>query len=138
MSEIKTRKYKCTGCGEDRPCYLESNQEPNSNDWMQVEELKCVLDETNQTSYNWVEVKANEATTSQDKAFGIASVIPRFYLGQEVQTKDGKGIIVKIEMEWNGLYISPERSIAVVWYSTDDTQCKWVNKQYTLNELNVV
>jgi hypothetical protein len=76
--------------------------------------------------------------TDYEKALHIASVIPRFYLGQEVQTKDGKGIIVKVEMEWNGLYISPERSRAVVWYSTADTQCKWVNKEYTLNELNVV
>jgi len=76
--------------------------------------------------------------TDYEKALHIASVMPRFYLGQEVQTKDGKGIIVKIEMEWNGLYISPERSRAVVWYSTSDEQNRWVNASYGLSELNVV
>ena len=55
--ETKKRKFKCTGCGEDRPCYLESNQMPTQFDYMQIDELKCVLDETNQTSYNWIEVK---------------------------------------------------------------------------------
>ena len=54
----KKRKFKCTGCGEDRPCFLETNQEPNPLDEMYdlfTEDLKCVLDSTNQTSYNWKE-----------------------------------------------------------------------------------
>ena len=46
-------KLKCTGCGEDRPCYLEVNQE-RWDDY--ADDLKCVLDETNQTSYNWKEI----------------------------------------------------------------------------------
>ena len=55
----KKRKFKCTGCGEDRPCFLETNQEPNPLDAIEdlfTEDLKCVLDSTNQTSYNWKEV----------------------------------------------------------------------------------
>ena len=52
----KKRKFKCNGCGEKRPCFLETNQEPSIFDHMVIEDLQCVLDETNQTSYNWVEI----------------------------------------------------------------------------------
>ncbi len=45
---------KCTGCGEDRACILEINQE--QYDYEIVNNLKCILDETNQTSYNWKEI----------------------------------------------------------------------------------
>jgi hypothetical protein len=34
---------------------VETNQEP-SNISIPIEDLKCILDETNQTSYHWVEV----------------------------------------------------------------------------------
>lgn len=64
MSETKTRKYRCNGCGEDRPCYLTTNQEPHTLDYMQIYDLKCVLDETNQTSYNWEEIETNVVQTS--------------------------------------------------------------------------
>lgn len=58
MSKIKTKKFKCNGCGEDRPCFVETNQEENSLGIdFQIEELKCILDETNQTSYNWEQLK---------------------------------------------------------------------------------
>jgi len=53
--KTEKRKYKCEGCGESRPCYVETNQEP-SNITEIIEDLKCILDETNQTSYFWVEV----------------------------------------------------------------------------------
>lgn len=54
---IKTRKYKCIGCGNGRPCFFESNQEKSNIDFYdEIEGLKCILDETNQTSYNWEEV----------------------------------------------------------------------------------
>lgn len=57
MSEIFTRKFKCEGCGKDRPCIVETNQEKDSQGlWHQEEELKCILDETNQTSYDWKEI----------------------------------------------------------------------------------
>lgn len=52
------RKYKCTGCGEDRPCIVETNQEKEQIAFYdEIENLKCILDETNQTSYNWREIK---------------------------------------------------------------------------------
>ena len=61
MSDIKTRKFKCIGCGEDRPCIIEVNQEVNEAfDYMLVDDLKCMLDETNQTSFNWTEIEAND------------------------------------------------------------------------------
>lgn len=76
------------------------------------------------------------------KALHIASAMPRFYLGQEVQTKDGKGIIVDLKMQWNGLYIEPDTSEAVVWYSTESAANRteggnWVSFTYKLTELSV-
>lgn len=50
------RKFKCTGCGEDRPCYIETNQEKTKFSQIDIEDLICVLDVTNQTSFNWIEV----------------------------------------------------------------------------------
>lgn len=49
------RKFKCTGCGKDRPCYIETNQKLGPLEYL-IEDLKCILDSTNQTSYNWTEV----------------------------------------------------------------------------------
>ena len=57
MSEAENkRKYKCEGCGKDRPCFVETNQEISDFSWLEIESLKCILDETNQTSYNWEEI----------------------------------------------------------------------------------
>lgn len=56
MSVIK-KKYKCIGCGESRPCFVETNQVENDGTWFEIDELKCILDETNQTSYNWKEIE---------------------------------------------------------------------------------
>jgi hypothetical protein len=80
--------------------------------------------------------------TDYDKALHAAIVTPRFYLGQEVKTKDGKGIIVELKMEWNGLSINPNTSKAVVWYSTASAVRrpeggKWVSFTYKLSELDV-
>ena len=55
MSIVK-RKFKCTGCGDGRPCILETNQGRKEIPFYDaIDDLKCVLDETNQTSYNWKE-----------------------------------------------------------------------------------
>lgn len=62
MSE--TKKFKCTGCGEDRPCLVETNQGPNESAEDIIEEFKCILDSTNQTSFNWVEVPVNSKDLS--------------------------------------------------------------------------
>ena len=55
------RKFVCNGCGKGRECYLETNQEPYDDSglddfYLFTEDLKCVLDSTNQTSYNWSEI----------------------------------------------------------------------------------
>ena len=74
-----------------------------------------------------------------EKALEIVSFIPKFYLGQEVETVDGVGIIVKLEMLHNGLYVSPERSTAVVWFSTEkavSNGTRWVSSIYSLSELS--
>ena len=46
------------------------------------------------------------------------TIMPRFYIGQEVKTPHGVGILVSIEMPHNGLYIEPNRAEAVVWYGS--------------------
>ena len=61
---IEKRKFKCTECGEDRPCHLEINQEPSPSWDVVIDELKCVLDETNQTSYNWEEISGRKEAMS--------------------------------------------------------------------------
>lgn len=58
---MKKRKFKCTGCGEDRPCFLETNQEESVIALYDATEyLKCVLDPTNQTSYDWEEISIKD------------------------------------------------------------------------------
>ena len=52
---IDKRKFKCKGCGDERPCYIETNQEVNSISDVR-EDLICILDITNQTSYYWEEI----------------------------------------------------------------------------------
>jgi len=81
-----------------------------------------------------------EKVTDYENALHMVSNMPRFYLGQEVQTKEGKGIIVCLRMQWNGLYIEPNTSEAVVWYSTESSVAringgKWLQLTYNLTEL---
>ena len=49
----------CNGCGDSRPCYLEVNQHETPSMYLEIEDLKCVLDSTNQTSYNWTQIKTH-------------------------------------------------------------------------------
>jgi hypothetical protein len=81
-----------------------------------------------------------EKVTDYEKALQLVNTVPRFYLGQEVKTKEGKGIIICLRMQWNGLYIEPNTSEAVVWYSTESAVNsidggKWVSLTYRLTEL---
>ena len=58
-SENVKRTFKCTGCGNDRPCVLTTEQEKEvilDDYYDPSSDLKCVLDSTNRTSYNWQEV----------------------------------------------------------------------------------
>ena len=52
--ENTKRKFKCEGCGEDRPCIVETNH-PRDH-MLGTEDLSCVLDETNQTGFYWKEI----------------------------------------------------------------------------------
>jgi hypothetical protein len=73
MSDIKTRKFKCNGCGEKRPCHLEVTEQ-DYYDHDMLDNLKCVVDETNQTGFNWVELKANVDPNNHEQALPINSV----------------------------------------------------------------
>ncbi len=84
-------------------------------------------------------------TKLTDYQKGLESVdgIPQFYLGQEVHTKDGTGIIVELKMRYNGLYIEPNNSEIIVWYSTDGAipigiGGKWIAYTYKLTELALI
>lgn len=72
-----------------------------------------------------------------EKALESVKNIPKIYLGQEVKTEIGKGIVVKISMDFNGLYIRPEVSEVVVWFSTADAKSGWVSKSFMLSELKI-
>ena len=61
--------------------------------------------------------------------------IPKIYLGQEVKTEIGKGIVVKIEMHFNGLYLSPESAMCVVWFSTSSSKSGWVSRSFRISEV---
>ena len=82
----------------------------------------------------------NPKLSDYEAALKLVSSLPKFYLGQEVETKDGRGIIVSLNMFHNGLYISPENSSAVVWYSLEKAvlNSRWVNAVYLLSELKPV
>jgi hypothetical protein len=57
---------------------------------------------------------------------------------QEVNTEDGRGLLVGIETPHNGLYVDFDRAMATVWYGMDKAVyngAKWVSKQYYLSEL---
>jgi hypothetical protein len=82
-----------------------------------------------------------EKKSDYESALERVSSLPKFYLGQEVETKDGRGIIVSLNMFHNGLYLSPESSSAVVWFSTEKaaaTGSRWVNAVYLLSELKPI
>lgn len=96
---------------------------------------------SNRTKHILLNIKKVAKLSDYEKSLKEAKKIPKFHLGQEVQTPYGKGIIVKMEMPWNGLYISPENSDVVVWYSTESavnvggSNGKFVNVSYKLTEL---
>ena len=71
-------------------------------------------------------------------ALNNISKITKFYLGQEVETPDGVGIIVEMELENNGLYISIESISIVVWYSTSGAKNGKVRWAYKLDEVKEV
>jgi len=62
--------------------------------------------------------------------------LPKFYIGQEVLTECGVGLIVEISMPFNGLYLSPDLTIITVWYGTG-SESGYVSKKFNINDLNI-
>jgi len=75
--------------------------------------------------------------TDYEYALDSVKNIPKIYLGQEVKTPIGKGIVVNIYMSHNGLYLSPDRSKVVVWFSTSCSKGGFVNREFNISELKL-
>lgn len=73
--------------------------------------------------------------TDYDVSKRTASYIPKVYLGQEIDTPLGKGIVISMSMPSNGLYLSPERAELTVWFSTQQAKDGWTQHTYTFTEL---
>ena len=63
-------------------------------------------------------------------------------LYQEVNTKDGRGLLISVETPFNGLYVEYDRAKAVVWYSTEKAVYdssgyggKWISREYSFKDL---
>ena len=57
---------------------------------------------------------------------------------QEVNTEDGRGLLVSIDTPHNGLYVEFDRAKATVWYGTDKSVyngARWISKEYSLSDL---
>jgi hypothetical protein len=57
---------------------------------------------------------------------------------QEVNTEDGRGIIVSVNTPFNGLYVEFDRAMVTVWYGTDKavySGVRWISKEYSLKDL---
>jgi hypothetical protein len=62
---------------------------------------------------------------------------------QEVNTEDGRGILVSIDTPHNGLYVEFDRSKATVWYGTYKAVelsgvgygGRWISREYSLKDL---
>ena len=62
---------------------------------------------------------------------------------QEVNTEDGRGLLISIETPFNGLYVEFDRSRATVWYGMDKFlspigdkgHTRWISREYSLKEL---
>ena len=59
----------------------------------------------------------------------------------KVNTTYGEGILVSVKTDFNGLYISYERTECTVWYGTDnpgisdDGHGRWITRAFSLKEL---
>ena len=59
----------------------------------------------------------------------------------KVNTTYGEGILVSVKTDFNGLYISYERTECVVWYGVENSGSKegesgsWITREFSLKEL---
>jgi hypothetical protein len=82
-----------------------------------------------------LEDSAIESQTDYGKAKINVSRLPKVYLGQEINTPLGKGIVINMSMPSNGLYLSPEKAELTVWFSTMQFKHGWVQYTYSYNDL---
>jgi len=81
--------------------------------------------------------------TDYEKALKSLDTIPKYHIGQEINTIFGKGIIVEICMPFNGLYIEPNKSTVVVWFSAQDSRSigtftgSYSSRIFDINEVDV-
>lgn len=57
---------------------------------------------------------------------------------QEVNTEDGRGILVSVNTPFDGIYVDFDRARATVWYGTDKSVyngCRWISREYSLSDL---
>ena len=67
----------------------------------------------------------------------VVNMKPSFLkLYQEVNTKDGRGLLISVETPFNGLYVEFDRAKAVVWYRNSVYDGgKWISREYSLKDL---
>ena len=57
---------------------------------------------------------------------------------QEVNTEDGRGLLVKIDTPFNGLYVELDKTQCVVWYGTEKSVyngARWISREYSIKDL---
>ena len=75
--------------------------------------------------------------TDYQKALESVKNLPHIYIGQEVSTPIGKGIVVSIEMDYNGLNLNPYRTMVTVWYGTERDTCGWLKKTFNISDVKI-
>jgi len=61
--------------------------------------------------------------------------VPSFRLGTQVLTPIGLGILVAMQIPFNGLYVEPEAAMCVVWFSTESAKGGFVSREFKLSEI---
>lgn len=65
-----------------------------------------------------------------------ANKVPLFYIGQEVKTPIGIGIIVMLQIPYNGLHIMTDKATAVVWFGVETAKGGFSSKSFNLSEID--
>lgn len=68
-----------------------------------------------------------------EEAKQIAEVAKLMF--QQVQTPHGVGLLIGLDVPYNGLYVEPCRAQFTVWYSTDKSQSGWVSHAYYVTDI---
>lgn len=79
-------------------------------------------------------------TTDYNVAKDSLKDFPKYYLGQEVQTPLGKGIIIELFMRANGLHVLPNDCGCIVWFGTEEafSRAGFVQKKFDLSDIDTI